>query len=236
MHTRSEFLTAGAVAALTPGLASAATPPATKSSPSPSPEPPLPPLQFDLAAFDKTLGVSAPHRHLFAAKKAAGGDVLSAMRNTLNAYADIGAASSDVMPVAVLYHGAVFIGFDDAMWNEYFIPLHAKGFHDLPEIAKDFETIYDAKKIGNPCLHKTGGKHDSSIEALVADAGSRFYVCNNAASAFARYIGGHLKRRPGDVYANLAAHLVPNAMLVPAGVWAVHAVQERKYTLLQASL
>lgn len=239
MHTRSDFLVAGTLAAIAGPVttrAAATTPPAAKASPSPSPEPSLPPLQFDLAAFDKTLDVAAPHRHLFAAKKIAGGDAFSAIRSTLNAYAEIGVAWKSVAPVAVLYHSAVFLGFDDAMWNDYFVPLRLKVRHDLPGIAKDFDTVYDPKKRGNPCLHKAGGKRDSSIESLIADADAHFFVCNNAAEGFARFIAEHLKKRPADVYADLAAHLAPNASLVPAGVWAVHAVQERKYTLLQASL
>jgi hypothetical protein len=39
-----------------------------------------------------------------------------------------------------------------------------------------------------------------------------------------------------DVYSDFAHHLVNNAMLVPAGVWAVHAIQEQRFTLLQTSL
>lgn len=229
MQTRSEFLTNGTVALLAPVHVAAASP-----SPSPSPEPSLPPLHFDLAAFNAALDVTAPHRHLFASTKLDGGVVLGAMRNTLNAYRDVGISLSDVRPVAVFYHGlSVLLAFDDAMWNDYFIPLFAKSGHEDDTFAKDFKTVYDAKKRGNPCLHKQGGRDDTSIESLIADAGARFYVCNNAAQGFAQYIARHLKKPPVTVYTSLAAHLVPNAALVPAGVWAVHAIQERRYTLLQ---
>jgi hypothetical protein len=218
---------------LTPALASAAT---TPSTPKPSPEPSIPPLHFDLANFDSMLNVPMPHRHLFASTKLDGGVVLAAMRNTLNAYADVGIPLRDVFPVATLYHGAsVLLAFDDAMWSEYFIPLRPKGASPK-EFFKDFDTVYDAKVHGNPCLHKKGGHEDTSLESLVADAGARFFVCNNATQAFAHYVASHLKKPAAAVYDDLVTHLVPNATLVPAGVWAVHAIQERKYTLLQASL
>ncbi|MEO6836241.1 MAG: hypothetical protein ABI231_10115 [Candidatus Tumulicola sp.] len=234
MPTRSDFLATGSLAMLTPGIAAAKTP---SPPPKPAPEPSLPPLHFEVAAFDAALNTAAPHRHLFASTKIDGGVVLAAMRNTLNAYGDIGVATRDVFPVAVLYHGgSVFLAFDDAVWNEYLIPLQPKGARNLDDYAKDFDTVYDPKKRGNPCLHKTGGHEDTSIESLVADAGACFFVCNNAARGFAHYIATHLKKQPAEVYVQLAAHLVPNAMLVPAGVWAVHAIQERRYTLLQTSL
>lgn len=242
MQTRSEFLANGTLAFLAPAAAGkpgGASPlPSPSPSASPSPEPSLPPLHFDLAAFDTTLNVAAPHRHLFASIKLDGGLVLGQMRNTLNAYHDIGIPMADVRPVAVFYHGlSVTLGFDDTAWNEYFIPLFGpKAKHPDSDTAKDFNSVYDAKKRGNPCLHKQGGSDDTSIEALVADAGARFFVCNNAAKGFARYIARHLGKPVGEVYGTLATHLVPNASLVPAGVWAVHAIQERRYTLLQSTL
>jgi hypothetical protein len=232
VQTRSDFLAAGTLAVLTPSLASAATPPSSR----PSPEPAIAPLPFDLPAFDRQLDVVAPHRHLFASTKLDGGVVLAAMRNTLNAYADIGVSLRDVVPVAALYHGeSVLLAFDDAAWNEYFIPFYAKR-PQTDEYVKDFKSVYDAKTRGNPCLHKKGGREDTSIESLIADADARFFVCNNATRGFARYIAGYLKKPSVQVYDDLVAHLVPKASLVPAGVWAVHAIQERRYTLLQTSL
>jgi hypothetical protein len=41
---------------------------------------------------------------------------------------------------------------------------------------------------------------------------------------------------PAAAYAKLASNLVPHAMLVPAGVWAVHALQEARFTYEQVTL
>jgi hypothetical protein len=233
MTTRSEFLAGAVVSVAAPTTAT----PAPTSSPTAQPEPSFPPLHFDVAAFDAALATSAAHRHLFATTKLDGGLALAQIRGVADAYASLGVSSQDVHPVAVFYHGeSITLGFDDVIWDDYFIPMRPKDKQHLNEYAKDFETVYDPKVRGNPCLHKTGKKEDSSIEYLVANLQARFFVCNNAAKGFSQYIAEHLKLDPLVVYARMAAHLVPNGMLVPAGIWAVHAIQERHYTYLQATL
>jgi hypothetical protein len=233
MTTRSEFLAAGVASAAIPTLAAAS--PAPSSSPSPKPEPSLPPLHFDLTAFDGVLNVPAAHKHLFAAAKLNGGLILDNVRSTLTAYSSIGVSLKDVQPAVVFYHFTTCLGFDDTIWNDYFIPTAPKK-SDLTEFAKDFNSVYDAKSRGNPCLHKTGKSDDTSIESLVADANARFFVCNNATRYVAGFMAKQLKLEPLQVYTKMTSHLVPNAMLVPAGVWGIHAVQERHYTYLQATL
>lgn len=165
-----------------------------------------------------------------------GGFVLGATRNTLVAYKDIGVSLNDVQPAVVLYHATSFLGYNDAIWNDYVIPIQRKSSKSLTTFAKDVNTVYDNKSSGNPCLHKTAKSDDSSIESLIADANARFFVCNNATKGIATYIGKQLTLDPLGVYAKLKANLVPNAMLVPAGVWAIHSVQEHHYTYLQATL
>jgi hypothetical protein len=233
MTTRSEFLAGTVFAAASPLGGS----PSPAASPTSWPEPSWPPLRFDVPAFDAALETTAAHRHLFAATKVAGGLVLGQIRGVADAYASFGVPAQDMRPAAVFYHGAsVALGFDDAIWNEYFIPMQPKNAHDLSDFEKDFKTVYDPKVRGNPCLHQTGKKDDSSIEYLAANLQARFFVCNQAAKGFSLFAARRLKLDPLTVYARLAAHLVPNAMLVPAGIWAVHAVQERRYTYLQATL
>ena len=235
MHSRRSFLSASASAASI--LAVTVSAAAQNATPSPHPEPSFPPLQFDTGAFDATLNGPAAHKHLYASAKLNEGLILDAMRGTLGAYRDLGVSFKDVQLVAVLYHGSTFLGFDDRIWDRFFIPaMHPKDQKSAGDFEKDFNSVYDGKTPGNPCLHKTGKPDDTSIESLVADAGARFFVCNNATKGFAAYMARKLKLNATDVYAEMATHLVPNAMLVPAGVWAVHSIQEHKYTYMQATL
>jgi hypothetical protein len=227
MTTRKDFLAAGTFVAALPGIALADTPAQRSASGK---------LDFDLEAFTQLLDGSQSHKLLFAACELNGGEVLGALRNTLNAYRDVGVSWSDVLPVAVLYHGlSICLAFDDTIWNEYVIPLSRKRPKDSPQ-AQQIASVRKNGGTGNPCLREQGGENDTSIRALVADAGTRFFVCNNAVHGAANLVGTALGKSPDAIYNDLAHHLVPSAMLVPAGVWAVHAIQEQRFTLLQTSL
>ena len=217
MTTRKDFLVAGTLAATIPGTALADAAAAL--------HPKAPKLDFDLEAFNALLDGAQAHKNLFTAVQIEGGEVLLAMRNTLGGYRDVGVDWSDVLPVAVLYHGfSIFLAFDDLVWNRYVIPFSGKIKHGNG--AAQIASVREFGPSGNPLLREQGGDGDISIRSLVADAGARFFVCNNAALG-----------KPFDaVYGDFAHHLVPNAMLVPAGVWAIHAIQEQRFTLLQTSL
>jgi len=219
MTTRKDFIAAGTLAA---ALATTAAPASSAQGAS------SPKLDFDLASFVAQLGGPQPHKHLFAAIEINGGEIFGAMRNTLNAYRDIGVPWSQVLPVAVLYHSyAVLLGLDDAFWNQYVIPFARKLPYGSPG-ARQIATIHKEGMSGNGAL--------TDLRKLVADAGARFFLCNNAARGFSSSIGSTLGLPPDPIYADLAKHLAPNTTLVPAGVWAVHAIQEQHFTLLQTSL
>ena len=227
MTTRKDFLAAGAVAAAIPATALADGPPAK--------HPKAPKLDFDLESFNALLDGAQSHKTLFTAVQIEGGEVLLAMRNTLNGYRDVGVDWSDVLPVAVLYHGlSIFLAFDDLVWNRYVYPFSGKLKHGNG--AAQIASVREFGATGNPCLREQGGEGDISIRSLVADAGARFFVCNNAALGTASMVSKALGKPFETVYGDFAHHLVPNAMLVPAGVWAVHAIQEQRFTLLQTSL
>jgi hypothetical protein len=234
MFDRKSFLVAGTMlGALVPAWAKAQS---ASSAPSPSPSPipdDIPEYHLDLGAFDSALTRAVSHRHLFSAKYVQNGAVLATMRTVLRSYASIGIAANDVLPVGVLYHTAVAIAFNDAVWNELLIP-------SLAKFPKDVQTDIGARAAGsgNPFLHSKpeNARFDASIEALIADAGARFFVCNVALSGYATEFAGIAKSDPAVVYERLRANLVPNAMPAPTGSWAIHAVQERHFTLQQTSL
>jgi len=227
MTTRKDFLVAGTLAAAIPANAIADAPAAT--------HPKAPKLEFDLDGFIALLDSAQAHKNLFTAVQIEGGEVLLAMRNTLNGYRDVGVDWSDVLPVAVLYHGfSIFLAFDDLIWNRYVIPFSGKLKHGNG--AAQIASVRKLDVGGNPCLREQGGDGDTSIRSLVADAGARFFVCNNAALGTASMVAKALGKPFDTVYSDFAHHLVPNALMVPAGVWAIHAIQEQRFTLLQTSL
>ncbi|HVA28732.1 MAG TPA: hypothetical protein VNF68_11150 [Candidatus Baltobacteraceae bacterium] len=226
MTTRKDFLAASAaIGALAPQVALAAD-----AEPAATPVP-LPHLNFELTAFDASLGRPAKHKHLFTSKKIENGDIFGGMAGTIFAYNAIGIPLSEVSLAGVLYHGiSVFFAFDDAIWRTYIVPYMAKGNKSVA-MGTDFSSV--TSHGGNPCLHTTGGADDQSIETLISQVGMRLYACNRAVGGMVHAVAKFHKLDPSAVYTEFAAHLVPNAMLVPAGVWGVHAVQERGFTLLE---
>ncbi len=175
------------------------------------------------------------HKHLFASKAVDDGGVFGAMQTVMHAYASIGTPALDVLPVGVLYHFGALLGFGDASWNDLITPALAK----LPkERAERFGAAIKPGD-GNPAMKADpkAGAFDASIDGTLKLApGARFYICNNAAVGLSETIAKVLDRPQASVYDALTNDLIPNGMLVPAGVWAVHAVQEHGFTLLQTSL
>lgn len=227
MTTRKEFIAAGAaLGALAPQIALATATPPPAATPLPMPH-----LVFDVPAFDTLLRRPAKHRHLFASKANASGAVLDSMRTVATAYRDIGTGFGDVYPVAVLYHFALVLGLDDSIWNDLLVPNLSKL---SPGLRDDLGTLKAGA--GNPYLHKDPtDKSDASIEGLIADTQARLFLCNNALTGLANVLAKASGAEATATYLNLAKHLTPNTTIIPAGVWGVHAVQERGFTLLQVN-
>ncbi|MBV8491152.1 MAG: hypothetical protein JO199_11540 [Candidatus Eremiobacteraeota bacterium] len=229
MSSRKEFLGAGAVAALVPALG-AAPASSPSASPSPAPEPTFPPLNFDLAAFDAACARPAAHRHMFASTLLSDGRPLDAIKTVFDVYTSLGVAASAVATSAVLYHGAsICLALNDDVWRTILLPAIPK-MQDGP-MRKDLEDYKSGS--GNPFRQskKPGGV---SYE-LVAAQGTLFYVCNEAAKGFASFLSKLNDAAPLETYAAIVKGLLPSASLVPAGVWAIHAIQERGFTYLRTT-
>ena len=229
MTSRKDFIAATtAIAALAPSVARAATPAAPATS---AAKDAIPPFIFDRARFATIATKDVKHRHSYASRDIEDALVLDTIKNVLDAYEDsLGEKPASVTSIGVLYHGkSVLLAFNDKVWNELVIPAAAK-----------MSTLSDLKGMavgdGNPYLHaQKDSDYDGSIETLAA-RGSYLMACNNATSGFASGLANALGLKSADVYARLAGGLVPNAMLVPAGVWAIHALQEVHFTYQQVNL
>lgn len=243
MTSRKDFLVAGTLgAAALPTLAGAAPTPAAAASPSPAPTTkPWPKFVFDITAFNDVLSGPQPHKHLFSTVQIEDGTVFSMVANTLTGYDDIGTSLGDVLPAVVLYHGfVVALGFDDHAWSTYFIPaipkMKTSANAHIKACATTLEGMVKAGAKGNPLLHATGADDETSIETLVRKTGMRIFMCNLATRGLSEYLAKQLGLDAHSLYADLAAHVVPNAMLAPSGVWAVHAVQQHGFTLLPVTV
>lgn len=218
MSTRKDFIAVSSLFALAPAIADAASPP-PKTSSSPS-------FHFDKARFDAILAKPARHKQCFGATKIDGGNVISGMTNSMNAYEQfLGEGPGAMHAVAVLYHGAaIAIAMSDSVWNGILVPTLKKAPED---VRKEFADVTLGK--GNPYLGKTW------LQGAVA-RGASFFVCHNAILGFAGLAAGALKEPVEKTHAAIMAGIVPGALVVPAGVMAINACQEAKFTYIQSSL
>lgn len=218
MSTRKDFLAAGSLYALTPALADA--------SPTPKPKTAAPPeltFSFDQERFNAILAKNARHKQCFGVTKIADGAALEGMNNSMNAYADyLKEGAGALQAVAVLYHGpSIALAMSDAIWNEYLIP----GLSAAPAFIR--ADIGSAKRgQGNP--------YKGQVAELVGK-GASFFVCHNAIAGVSDLTASALKTSAQKVHAAILAGILPGGLVVPAGVMAINACQEAKFTYISAS-
>jgi intracellular sulfur oxidation DsrE/DsrF family protein len=224
MSTRKNFLTASLVtASLAPSALLSVQGEAIAQSGQ------LPEWHFDQGRFRRAISRAANHRHMFAAGSISGGAIVTAMFNTFYVYErTLKTPDSQVFMTGVLYHGlAVALALNDRAWSELLLPALSSF---PPEFRNDVRTLGTAG--GNPVLH---GGANQSLPGLVS-RGSVFFVCRNALAGVAGTVAHVQGRSPADVYAQISGSLVKGTMIVPTGVWAIHALQEARFTYLQTSL
>ena len=220
MLRRSEFLAAGAA-----GAAAPAVPIIAQASPIPTPPPAG---RFDRTAFEAVLARDTKHKQVFASTQLAGGLVLHYMENSLQAYAiAIAEGAGTLHAAAVLYGPSLALALSDAMWAKY--PVGA--------VLDDFG--YESTKTRDAALRAARANPYANRVAALARGGASFFVCNNALTGFATQIAErppHTRAAAGAIHDDLATHLVDGAMLVPAGVYALNAAQEARFTYVQATI
>jgi intracellular sulfur oxidation DsrE/DsrF family protein len=175
---------------------------------------------FDRTAFEHVLSKDAKHKQCFGIMKIDGGAALEGMMNSIEAYDDfLGEGSGSLQAAGVLYHGAsIAFAMNDAVWNEYLIPAAPQA---AQSIRKDFGKVKPGS--GNPYKERVG--------ELVA-RGASFFVCHNAIVGITDFVAAALKIGNEKVHKAILAGIVPGALVVPAGVMAINACQEAKFTYI----
>ncbi len=140
------------------------------------------------------------------------GDGLRFASNILNGHkSGYGLDDADLAVIICLRHGATPYGFDNAFW--------AKN-------GKIIDAEADPVPTANP--YSSGGRTQFSD---LTKRGVHFMVCGMAS----RGLAGRIAGQGGDadaVLKDMATHLLPNAVIVPAGVIGVTHAQERGFALL----
>jgi intracellular sulfur oxidation DsrE/DsrF family protein len=228
--SRYDFVASAASAAVSVRVAARAPSPAAQATSHPSLYATVP-FAFDRDAFFGSLNQPYAHRQVSAPNGFAAATVaMSHAKNALRAYADpngFAGGPNSLHCASVLYAGrSMNLAFDDAMYAKY--PL---GLLNDEEIRPNdvSNRKYSSSLNRNPM--------DEFLRPLFIQ-GLSVFVCNNALSGLAAELA---KRMKGDaatradvvaIHSDLASHFQPNTMLVPAGVGALIAAQEARFTFL----
>jgi len=191
------------------------------------------PFTFDRAAFQAVVARPYPHRQLAAPSSfKAATEAMSHFKNALAAYADpngFAAGPNSLHCVAVLYGGYSYnMVLDDAMYAKY--PIGLMNDEEMRPNDLSARAYWTALR-SNPMAE--------FLHPLI-EQGVSFFVCNNALSGYAVQLARRTAPKDAEVtreqvvaiHDELAAHFMPGAMLVPAGVAAVNAAQEARFTFL----
>ena len=180
------------------------------------------PAIYDFPAIDARLARQAKHRQIMAVNRVADGVVVGYMGHSMDAYESAMGEGPGAMHVGAVFYGrGVILGLNDTMWKTYRLAEASKRRGDVLTV------------------QGSDGHPFASEFAMLVRRGAFFLVCDNALTDWATYLvttAGFNDRTIEAVHADLRAHLVPGAMLVPAGVAALNIAQEARFTYFQASL
>lgn len=136
---------------------------------------------------------------------------------------------SDLAVVVVARHFSTPFGYNDAMWAKYGATLYNLiKFEDPKTKQPPTLNVFAAADRGD-MLSSLGVTVDA-----VNKEGVQFGVCGMATSFFSGLIAKAVNGDAAKVNAEIAANLIPNARIVPAGISAVSRAQERGYTFVKA--
>jgi intracellular sulfur oxidation DsrE/DsrF family protein len=173
--------------------------------------------------FDQIPG---SHRFVFDTTSPAGfGSALLFANNFFIAnQSGYGLGNSDIALVIVARHNSTAFAFNEAMWMKYGTAIaEAAGFEDPKTKGRPTSNLFNAAGYGTSLTN-----YGVTIDALIK-RGVHFAVCNMATQRFAGAIATARGVTNDAAYKELAANLIGNAHLVPAGIVAVNRAQERGY-------
>jgi intracellular sulfur oxidation DsrE/DsrF family protein len=166
------------------------------------------------------------HRFVFDTTSASGiGTALLYANNYFVAnQSGYGLGDADAAVVIVARHNSTAYAFNDAMWAKYGVQMTAlTGFDDPATKQPPRVNLFNTPAATLPSFGTT-------IDSLVK-RGVHFAVCQMATRFFAGQLAQGTGANADAIYSELAANLVGNSHMVPAGILAVNRAQERGYTL-----
>jgi hypothetical protein len=142
---------------------------------------------------------------------------------------DYGLQNSDLAVIVIARHRSTGFGYNDSIWSKYGVPMSARAQFTDPKTKQAPKiNVYNAADYGTALTNR-----GTTLESLLKQ-GAVLGVCSVATRGIAGAIAEATGQKTDDVFNELAANLVPNGRLVPAGIVAVNRAQEHGYTFVSA--
>jgi len=215
MHVspRRDFL--GRLGAAVTGLAgSSAFAPVPGEAPSPRPRrPPLPTSSWDMSWVDRLKNAS--YRAVFDANDVADGFALDLAAMFLDQFRDVyGTRDVETRAVIVARQLGAPLAFGDSLWARYEVGAETH-VNDPTTHAPARRNPFWSAPPESPRAHDR-----STLEALLG-RGVTLLVCNIAAMNWAARLAQKLERDVEETRSQVRTGLVPGAILVPSGIFAL---------------
>jgi len=196
-------------ACVAPALATSQGAPASST---PTPRPPAPKTVFDDSWTQRLTG---KHKAVFDSPEIFGGAAIYQAELWASGFKEMyNVTDADAQAVLVLRHAAVPMVFSDAIWTKYEIGKRRKVKDDKGAWVKT-----------NPYVESL---------ARARERGSIILGCNLAAMGIAASIARDTKQDIEAVRSEIRSNLVPGALLMPSGIFALHRAQEAGCTYMRA--
>jgi hypothetical protein len=160
------------------------------------------------------------------------GQAMAFARNFLEANASgYKLTDADVAQVICLRHRSTPFAFGDAMWAKYGPMLSERANNFVDPKTKEIPAVNVYEVEGQRGGDNEGGLRNGGVTlTALSKRNVRYAVCSMATRRAATLIAQRTNGKVDEVFAELAAHLVPGGHLVAAGIVAVNRAQERGYS------
>ena len=167
--------------------------------------------------------ITAKHRAVFDSPEINEGRALDLAHGYLGWVKDVfGMGDTDSSVVVVLRHAAVPMLYNDAMWSKYDLGALTKTRDQKTKSPARRNVFYQKQdRDGKPA----GDEASATIKSL-ASRGVIFVGCDLATRNFAYELARKAGREERAIYDELRQNLVPDATLLPTGIFATLLAQE----------
>ena len=139
---------------------------------------------------------------------------------------DYGGSESDYAMIVCFRHQSTPLGYNDAIWQKYGVPL--SGFTGLTD--SKTEKPFTANPLGISGRADLASRGHTLQE--MAGRGAHYAICNRATHTVAGFLARATGGNADAIYEELATNVIEAGRLVPAGVMAATRSQEYGYSIL----